>query len=100
MSQAITTVYLPPTNTKGARIKAVCDAKTIIRPYTYNAHGVNEEHDAVAMELAKLMDWPGVYVRGTACPTNSRGNVYTRVPTSVLLKDSEPVLMTRGFVVI
>lgn len=80
MSQAITTVYLPPTNTKGSRIKAICDARTIIRAYGYEV-SAERDHARVAMELAKLMNWTGVYVAGVACLTKgSRGYVYTRIP--------------------
>lgn len=43
--QAILTKYLPPTNTKGSRIKASCEARTIFVPWD---HSVGEEPNHVA----------------------------------------------------
>jgi hypothetical protein len=53
--QAITTKYLPATNTKGARIKASCAARSIIVPYTYS----DEPHRAAALALITRLGWLG-----------------------------------------
>jgi hypothetical protein len=56
MRQAIVTKYLGPTNIKGARIKATCDAKTIIHDWN---HALNTEwnHRQAATKLAIDLGW-------------------------------------------
>lgn len=50
---AIQTKYLPPTNTRGARIKAwVQDGQSVIVPYDYSLSGVHV-HFAAVEELGK-----------------------------------------------
>ena len=54
--QAIQTRYMTPTNTKGARIKAQCDAGTL---YVAWDHGlsVEQNHQVAAQELIRKLDW-------------------------------------------
>lgn len=54
--QAIQTRYLPATNTKPSRIKAWCDAGSIIVPYSYE-HSESDIHYAAAMQLAHKLKW-------------------------------------------
>jgi hypothetical protein len=54
--QAITTKYLAPTNFKGARIKAQCDAASLTLPYPHEHNG-SEAHRHVAEALAEKLDW-------------------------------------------
>lgn len=48
--QAIVTKYIPPTNTKGSRIKAFCDRGSIIVP-TDHSLNLNKRHEAAAKAL-------------------------------------------------
>ena len=61
--QAIITKYIPCTNTKGSRIQAKCEAKTIYFSYD---HALNAEgnHIAAAKELIKKLGWNGEWVNG------------------------------------
>ena len=54
--QAIVTKYLGPTNSRGPRIKARCDAGSIEVPYD---HAESEEaaHALAAMELVRKLGW-------------------------------------------
>jgi hypothetical protein len=64
--QAILTKYHGPTNTRGSRISAQCDAKLIFVPYDH-AHDVFTNHLKAAKALAELLGWVGVY-RGGSLP--------------------------------
>jgi hypothetical protein len=57
--QAITTKYLGPTNTQGARIKATCDAGSITVPYPHELSGqdVYVYAEAAAMVLVRKLGW-------------------------------------------
>jgi hypothetical protein len=55
--QAIQTRFIPPTNTRPSRVKAFCEAKAITRSWDHSLN-VCENHYAIAMELAKIMNWP------------------------------------------
>lgn len=63
MPQAIVTRYLPPTNSKGSRIAARCDAKRIVIawPYEYDAP---KAHEAAATELRRVLGWEGEWIGG------------------------------------
>lgn len=54
--QAITTKYLPPTNTRGARIKATAACGSITIPWD---HALNpcENHHAAARAFTERMEW-------------------------------------------
>lgn len=56
--QAIVTRYIGPSNVRGSRIKATCAAKSITRGYD-SALNVDENHEAVALELQNLLGWTG-----------------------------------------
>ena len=62
--QAIQTKYLSPTNTRGSRIVATCDAGKITVPWDY-AQGSFGNHQDAAMVLAAKLGWDGTYVGGT-----------------------------------
>lgn len=61
--QAITTKFLAPTNTQGARVKATAAADSITVPWD-NAVGVYENHAAAAQALVDRMEWGGEWVGG------------------------------------
>jgi len=71
--QAIETKYLPPTNFRGARIKASAQAGSVTIPWDH-ALNVEGNHDAACEALVRKWGWFGSWVRG-ALPS-SRGNVY------------------------
>jgi hypothetical protein len=54
--QAITTKYLGPTNTRGARIKATADAGSITIPWDHELNAV-KNHYAVASAFALQWGW-------------------------------------------
>lgn len=63
MYQAIFTQYLPPTNTKGARIKASAEAGTLTVPWK-STMNVTENHQAAAKAFVEKWGWTGVWVGG------------------------------------
>ena len=56
--QAIVTKYIPATNTRGSRIKAQCDAKTIIRDWPARLN-MEDAHTFVAVQLVRELGWAG-----------------------------------------
>lgn len=54
--QAITTRYLGPTNARGSRIRAACDAGSITVPYDH-ALGIEDNHAAAVVALANKLGW-------------------------------------------
>ena len=61
--QAIVTKYLGPTNHRGSRVKATCNAKTATTSWDY-ALDVAENHAMAAKALAKDLGWVGNWVLG------------------------------------
>lgn len=57
MYQAIQTKFLPPTNTRGARVSARADAGRIVIAWDH-ALGVYANHNAAAVALARRYGWP------------------------------------------
>ena len=55
--QAIQTKILPPTNTKGTRVKAWCQAGAITRSYGQVSESLSDYQRTVALELADSLDW-------------------------------------------
>lgn len=63
--QTITTKFIGPTSTRGARIKATsCSGQTLTISYD---HALNSDcaHSQAAMALAKKLNWAGKYVVGS-----------------------------------
>jgi hypothetical protein len=54
--QAIVTKYIGPTNTKGSRIKASCEAGSITIQYPSQLSEV-DAHKEAFVALAKKLDW-------------------------------------------
>ena len=54
--QAILTKYLGPTDHKGARIRARCDAGSITISYPHELSGY-DVHAAAAMALVRKLEW-------------------------------------------
>ena len=75
--QAIETRYIGPSNVKGARIVARCDAKRIIVGWD---HSLNSEdnHRAAARKLILQLGWHGRWVSG-AIPSLPSGYVHVNV---------------------
>lgn len=63
MRQAIETRFLGPTNHRGARIVAKCQAGRIVIPYSYE-HSCEECHRGAAMALASKLGWSGSLIGG------------------------------------
>ena len=58
--QAILTKYIGPTNTRGSRIKATCDAGSIYIPYPHELSGQAVYREA-AEALVKKLGWDSPY---------------------------------------
>jgi len=56
--QAIQTRYLGPTNTRGSRIKAWCDAGSLTQSWDYAVNG-DLNHVAAAAALQHKLGWVG-----------------------------------------
>ena len=61
--QAIVTKFIAPTNTKGSRIKATCQAGSVILHWD---HALNPEgnHAAAAEALLAKLEWNGNWISG------------------------------------
>ena len=72
--QAIHTKYIGPTNTRGSRIKATCDAGSVTIPYPYELSG-QACHRAAAEALAAKLGWDdqdyGAGLLGGCLPKNA-----------------------------
>lgn len=71
--QAITTRYLPPTDHRGSRIKAQCDAGSLVVPWDYSLNP-DDNHDAACAALVKRLGWDdyGTWIGGTLPHTSHR----------------------------
>lgn len=70
--QAIITKYIGPSNTRGSRVKATCDAGGLIVPWAYEL-GAEGNHRAAAYALRDKLEWAGELIGG------SIGNKYVWV---------------------
>lgn len=61
--QAILTKMLPPTNRRGARIKALAQSGSIVIAYDH-AKSARDNHKAAAKALATKLDCSGFWVAG------------------------------------
>ena len=61
--QTIRTKYHGPTNSKGSRISAECEAGRIYVPYNH-ALDAEGNHKVAAQVLLVKMGWPGEYAGG------------------------------------
>lgn len=73
MRQAITTRYLGPTDHRGSRVKASCQALSVTQSWD-DALSVDANHLAAAKSLATKLRWLGEW-HGAALPDGT-GNVY------------------------
>lgn len=75
--QAIQTRYLGPTDYRGSRVKASCQAGSVTLTW-YDALDTEGNHDAAAFALADKLKWNtgahGIMMRGAS--PDGRGNVY------------------------
>jgi hypothetical protein len=72
--QCITTKYLGPTNSRGARVKAKAQAGSVTVSWD-DALDANENHDAAALALATKYGWRGTLVGGGL--PDGTGNAYS-----------------------
>lgn len=75
MSQAIVTKYLGPTNHRGARIKATCQAMSLTLPWD-DALDIDPNHTAAAKALAIKLKWKGHWCGGSL--PDGTGNAYVQ----------------------
>lgn len=82
MRQAITTKYLGPSNVRGSRVKASCQAGSLTLDWTHSLNG-NENHMAAAQALANRLGWDGEWVGGF--DRDGRGVFVQRTDQSVMI---------------
>ena len=75
MRQAIVTKWLDPTNHRGSRVRASCDAGSLTVSWDYEV-GVEGNHRAAALALAEKLgwgteNWIGGEFKGTCVWVNS-----------------------------
>ena len=63
MRQAISTRYLGPTNHKGSRVKATCEARSFTLEWN-DAFNAERNHKAAALALASKLGWRGTWYGG------------------------------------
>lgn len=63
--QAIVTKFFGPTNSRGSRIKATCEAGSVTVPYDHSESGVYGAHDVAALALLSRLGWQGEWTRGS-----------------------------------
>ncbi len=73
MRQAIVTKYLGPTDSRGSRVKATCQAGSVTLSWD-DAKDSDENHTAAAVALCKRLGWRGE-LHGGGLP-DGRGNAY------------------------
>lgn len=85
MRQSITTKYLGPTNSKGARVKAIarkasfCGSEmSATVPFSYE--GTEQAHCAAAKACAEKLGWSGLWVGGGSL--NEDGYVFVNMPVT------------------
>lgn len=61
--QAITTKYLGPTNHRGSRIKATCDAGSLTLTWDHSL-SAPENHRLAARALVQRLGWGGKWIGG------------------------------------
>lgn len=77
--QAIVTKYIGPTDTKGARIKATCDAGSITIDYPHELSG-DDVHAKAAMALVRKLGWDdAMREKSWACGSLPNQNGYVFV---------------------
>ena len=79
MRQAIVTKFMGPTDHRGARVKARCEAGTLTISWD-DAQGVEENHSLAAWALANKFGWleEGWTLHGGGLPSKD-GNCYVLV---------------------
>lgn len=81
MRQAITTKYLGPTNYRSARVKATCQAGSLITTWNH-ALNVNDNHDIAVHNLANKLGWTGLWIGGALPKGDGNCYVLTEAPRS------------------
>jgi hypothetical protein len=84
--QAITTKFLGPTNSRGARVKVTAERGSITVSWDH-ALGAPENHRAAALEALKRWEWSGRWVGGGLPDTT--GYAFVCVPGRATLSVDE-----------
>jgi hypothetical protein len=79
--QAIQTHYLPPTNTRCSRIKAFCQAGSIIVSWDH-ALDADENHRAAMLALVRKLGWPWDCSEIATGVLQNGGYAHVKVPSS------------------
>ena len=94
MRQAIVTKFHGPTNSKGSRIKASCEAGSIWFDYSYR-HNSDQNHMLAVLALLRKLGWKGWWTIGgtsTGCvAVDHSGNWEDEYEVSVSDNSSRPL---------
>lgn len=94
MKQAITTKYLPYTNTKPSRVKATTSSGiSLTVPYD-SGLSADANHTLVAKALCEKLGWKGTWLGGGL----QNGNCYVGLPKGVTLEGLKAGAMLGAFV--
>ena len=77
--QAILTRFVGPTNTRGSRIIASCDARRLTVSWNY-ALSIDDNHRGAALALMRELDWHGEIVSGWLPKGGGLAHVFTGRP--------------------
>ena len=86
--QSIITKFIGPSNVKGSRVKARCDAKSITVDWDH-ALNPTENHAAAALQLIAKLNWSGRWAQGSL-PNAMGGDCFV-----CLERYNAPTVLTR-----
>ena len=81
--QAIQTKYLPATNTRGYRTKAICAAGSVTVE-NWSDSGIDANHKRAALKLCGKLGWEG-YLEGGTLPDGSMAWVFVPAVDALLM---------------
>jgi hypothetical protein len=78
----IETKFLGPTNNRGSRVKATCQAGSLTLSWSYELNS-DENHYKAAQALADKFSWSD-YSIGCSVPSNKNGYVFMATPKGLI----------------
>ena len=78
--QAITTRYLPPSNRRGARVKAIASCGSLILAWDHSEASDYRQHWRAAETLIERQEWQGKWVGGGLPDSMRDSYVFVRCP--------------------
>lgn len=88
--QAIITKFIPATNTRGSRVKASCEAGSIIIGYNHDGHRENAHVEAFHALIAKLKWTVGYKHKKWVMGGTAVGFVFVCIHPDYVIQTREP----------